>query len=189
MRAADLLAPPGASARLEDVKATPPDLPVAFVEIPKGSRNKYEYDERLKRVVLDRTLYASVVYPCDYGFLMETLGEDGDPLDTLLLVTSPTFPGCLVPCRPVGVLEMHDEAGQDEKILCVPHDDPTWTRVSDAGDVRPELLAEIKHFFEVYKDLEAGKHVTVGEWEGREQAVEAWARGHERWRQEGAGSA
>ena len=89
-----------------------------------------------------------------------------------------------MPCRPVGVLEMHDEAGQDEKILCVPHDDPTWTRVSDAGDVRPELLAEIKHFFEVYKDLEAGKHVTVGEWEGREQAIEAWGRGHDRWRQQ-----
>jgi inorganic pyrophosphatase len=178
-----------ASARLEGVKATPPDLPVAFVEIPKGSRNKYEYDARLERVVLDRTLYASVVYPCDYGFLMETLGEDGDPLDTLVLVTAPTFPGCLIPCRPVGVLEMHDEAGPDEKILCVPHDDPTWTRVSDASDVRPELLAEIKHFFEVYKDLEEGKHVTVGEWEGREQAVEAWGRGHERWRQAGAGSA
>ena len=113
------------------MKATPADLPVAFVEIPKGSRNKYEYDERLQRLVLDRTLYASVVYPCDYGFLLETLGEDGDPLDALLLVTAPTFPGCLVPCRPVGVLEMHDEAGQDEKILCVPHDDPTWTRVAD----------------------------------------------------------
>jgi inorganic pyrophosphatase len=166
------------------VKATPPDLPVAFVEIPKGSRNKYEYDARLERLVLDRTLYASVVYPCDYGFLLETLGEDGDPLDVLLLVTSPTFPGCLVPCRPVGVLEMHDEAGQDEKLLCVPHSDPTWTRVSDASDVRPELLAEIKHFFEVYKDLEAGKHVTVGEWEGREQALDAWARGHDRWRQQ-----
>ena len=114
------------------MKATPADLPVAFVEIPKGSRNKYEYDARLERLVLDRTLYASVVYPCDYGFLLETLGEDGDPLDVLLLVTSPTFPGCLVPCRPVGVLEMHDEAGQDEKILCVPHSDPTWTRVADA---------------------------------------------------------
>jgi inorganic pyrophosphatase len=99
-------------------------------------------------------------------------------------VTSPTFPGCLVPCRPVGVLEMHDEAGQDEKILCVPHDDPTWTRVADASDVRPELLAEIKHFFEVYKDLEAGKHVTVGEWEGQELAQQAWLRGHERWRKE-----
>jgi inorganic pyrophosphatase len=79
---------------------------------------------------------------------------------------------------------MHDEAGQDEKILCVPHDDPTWTRVADASDVRPELLAEIKHFFEVYKDLEAGKHVTVGEWEGRELALEAWGRGHDRWRQQ-----
>ena len=97
---------PAAGRRLGHVKATPPDLPVAFVEIPKGSRNKYEYDARLERVVLDRTLYASVVYPCDYGFLLETLGEDGDPLDALLLVTSPTFPGCLVPCRPVGVLEL-----------------------------------------------------------------------------------
>lgn len=152
------------------MKATPADLPVAFVEIPKGSRNKYEYDARLERLVLDRTLYASVVYPCDYGFLLETLGEDGDPLDVLLLVTSPTFPGCLVPCRPVGVLEMHDEAGQDEKILCVPHSDPTWTRVADASDVRPELLAEIKHFFEVYKDLEPGKSVEGAHWAGRDDA-------------------
>jgi len=159
------------------------------IEIPKGQRNKYEMDHVTGRIRLDRTLFTATQYPADYGFIEGTLGEDGDPLDTLLLVTSPTFPGCLVPCRPVGVLEMHDEAGQDEKILCVPHADPTWTRVSDAGDVRPELLAEIKHFFEVYKDLEAGKHVTVGEWEGREQAIEAWARGHERWRQELASSA
>ena len=80
---------------------------------------------------------------------------------------------------------MRDEAGQDEKLLCVPHDDPTWTRVEDMSHVRPELLAEIKHFFEVYKDLESGKHVTVGEWEGRGQAVAAWTRGHERWDEEG----
>jgi len=165
---------------------TPPDQPVAFVEIPKGSRNKYEYDEGLGRVVLDRTLWASVVYPCDYGFLVDTIGEDGDPVDALVLVTAPTFPGCLIPCDPIAVLDMRDEAGQDEKVLCVPHSDPTWTRVQEIEDIRPSLLEEIAHFFEVYKDLEHGKHVTVGGWEGRAAAEAVFATGRKRWLEAGA---
>ena len=160
---------------------TPVDQPVAFVEIPKGSRNKYEYDERFGRVVLDRSLYSSVVYPCDYGFLLDTLGLDGDPVDALILVQAPTFPGCLVPCDPVGVLHMSDEAGDDAKVLCVPHNDPTWSRISSYEEVRNELLAEIAHFFEVYKDLEKGKHVNVGGWEGPEAAMAIYQAGREAW--------
>jgi inorganic pyrophosphatase len=162
------------------VQRTPPDQPVAFVEIPKGSRNKYEYDERLGRVILDRTLYSSVVYPCDYGFLLDTLGADGDPLDALVLVSAPTFPGCLIPCDPVGVLQMRDEAGDDAKILCVPHRDPTWSRISEHDQVRPELLAEIAHFFEVYKDLETGKHVEVNGWANADTARAIYLEGRER---------
>jgi inorganic pyrophosphatase len=163
------------------VQRTPVDQPVAFVEIPKGSRNKYEYDERFGRVVLDRTLFSSVVYPCDYGYLLDTLGHDGDPVDALVLVQAPTFPGCLIPCDPVGLFEMRDEAGEDEKILCVPHNDPTWSRVQDLSQVRDHLLNEIAHFFEIYKDLEPGKHVEVGGWKGREAAVAAYQRGHQAW--------
>ncbi len=171
------------------MKRTPVDQPVAFVEIPKGSRNKYEYDDRFGRVVLDRTLWASVVYPCDYGFLLDTHGPDGDPLDALVLVTAPTFPGCLVPCDPVGVLHMHDEAGDDPKLLCVPHNDPSWSHRRQLEDIRPSLLDEIAHFFEVYKDLEDGKHTTVQGWEGEAAALEIYRQGHAAWveRNEGTG--
>jgi len=158
---------------------TPVDQPVAFVEIPKGSRNKYEYDERFGRVILDRTIFASVVYPSDYGFLLDTMAADGDPMDVLILVAAPTFSGCLIPVDPIGVLEMHDEAGEDPKLLCVPHNDPTWSRVDDISQLRPSLLDEIAHFFDVYKDLEPGKHVTVDGWKGRERAMELYDTAHE----------
>ena len=166
---------------LARMKRTPQEQPVAFVEIPKGSRNKYELDDRLGRVILDRTLRSSVVYPCDYGFLLDTLGLDGDPVDALVLVAQPTFPGCLIPCDPVGVLHMTDEAGDDAKVLCVPHNDPTWSRVKEHTDIRQELLDEIKHFFEIYKDLEEGKHVEVGEWESRDQALAIVTAGRAAW--------
>ena len=162
------------------MKRTPADQPVAFVEIPKGSRNKYEWDAGLGRLILDRTLYSSVVYPCDYGFLLDTLGEDGDPVDALILVAAPTFPGCLIPCDLVGVLHMRDEAGEDAKVLCVPHNDPTWTRVSSYDEIRGELLEEIAHFFEVYKDLEKGKHVEVGSWGDRDEAFAIYQEGRAR---------
>jgi inorganic pyrophosphatase len=165
------------------VQRTPEGQPVAFVEIPKGSRNKYEYDERLGRVILDRTLYSSVVYPCDYGFLVDTLGSDGDPVDALVLVSQATFPGCLIPCDPVGVLQMRDEAGDDAKVLCVPHNDPTWSRISSYREVRHELLDEIAHFFEVYKDLEPDKHVEVRGWESRDVALAIVTAGREAWLQ------
>ena len=104
--------------------------------------------------MLDRTLWTSVVYPADYGFLMDTLGRDGDPVDALVLVAEPTFPGCVIKVEPVGVFEMHDEKGEDDKVLCVPFKDPKWSRVHDIGDIRVSLLDEIAHFFDVYKDLE-----------------------------------
>ena len=138
------------------------DAVVAFVEIPRGSRNKYEYDEELGRVVLDRRLFTSMSYPADYGFIVDTLGEDGDPLDALILVSEPTFPGCAIRVRPVGVFHMADEKGPDEKIICVPLKDTAWMRVSDVHDIPAELRNEVEHFFQVYKDLEEAKVETHG---------------------------
>jgi inorganic pyrophosphatase len=149
----------------------------AFVEIPKGSRNKYEYDAALGHVVLDRTLWTSVVYPADYGYLMGTLGRDGDPVDAMILVAEPTFPGCVIPVEPIGVFEMRDEAGDDDKVLCVPYGDPTWSDLHDISDIRGSLLDEIAHFFDVYKDLEHGKDTEIVGWRGRDHADEIVAAG------------
>jgi len=135
---------------------------VAFVEIPRGSRNKYEYDAELGRVVLDRHLFTSMSYPADYGFIVDTLGEDGDPLDALILVSEPTFPGCAIRVRPVGVFHMTDEKGPDEKVICVPLKDPAWSRVYDIHDLAPEYREEIEHFFEQYGHLERKKVTTRG---------------------------
>jgi inorganic pyrophosphatase len=135
---------------------------VVFVEIPAGSRNKYEWDEELGGVVLDRRLFTSMSYPADYGFIEGTLAEDGDPLDALVLVGEPTFPGCRIRVRVVGVFHMTDEKGPDEKVLCVPLRDPAWSGISDVHDVPPPLRNEIEHFFQVYKDLEAAETVTRG---------------------------
>jgi inorganic pyrophosphatase len=134
---------------------------VVFVEVPSGSRNKYELDEELGAVVLDRRLFTSMAYPADYGFIEGTRGEDGDPLDALVLVGEPTFAGCRIRSRVVGVFHMSDEKGPDEKIICVPLKDPAWLRTTDVHDVPPELRNEIEHFFQVYKDLEVGKGETV----------------------------
>jgi inorganic pyrophosphatase len=135
---------------------------VVFVEIPSGSRNKYEYDEKLGGIVLDRRLFTSMSYPADYGYLEGTLAEDGDPLDALVLVGDPTFPGCHIRVRIVGVFHMEDEKGPDDKVLCVPLRDPAWSRVSDVHDIPRELQNEIEHFFQVYKDLEEKRTVTYG---------------------------
>jgi inorganic pyrophosphatase len=124
------------------------------VEIPSGSRNKYEYDHRRQRFVLDRVLYSSVHYPCDYGFIEGSLAQDGDPLDVLVVIAEPTFPGCVVRARPIGVLDMADEKGHDYKILAVAHDDPRWEGASELEDVSPHRLREIENFFETYKTLE-----------------------------------
>ena len=127
------------------------------VEIPKGSRNKYEMDHDSGAIWLDRHLFTAMSYPADYGFIPHTLAEDGDPLDILLLLDEPTFPGCHVRARPIGVFRMRDDKGIDAKILCVPADDPRWSDIQDLDDVRPHLRNEIRHFFEAYKELEPEK--------------------------------
>ena len=135
---------------------------MVFVEVPSGSRNKYELDAATGHIVLDRRLFTSMSYPADYGFVEGTMGRDGDPLDALVLVGEPTFPGCRIRGRIVGVFHMADEKGPDEKILCVPLRDPAWMRISDVHDIPAELRNEIEHFFQVYKDLEEGKVETGG---------------------------
>jgi len=153
---------------------------VVFVEIPGGSRNKYEWDAELGGVVLDRRLFTSMSYPSDYGYIEGTLAEDGDPLDALVLVADPTFPGCRIRVRPIGVFHMTDEKGPDEKVICVPLKDPAWSRTSDIHDVPAELRNEIEHFFQVYKDLDhEGKVSTRGfgnRWEAEEAITAARAR-------------
>ena len=134
-----------------------------LIEIPKGSRNKYEYDFELKKVRYDRMIFSSMMYPADYGFVPETLALDGDPLDVLVLVTEPTFPGCVIEVKPIGVFHMADEKGPDEKVICVPVSDPIASRVNDLPELNGHLLKEIEHFFRVYKDLEK-KKVDVGGW-------------------------
>src|SRR5437764_10255976 len=141
-----------------------------FVEIPRGSRNKYEYDHAQHVIRLDRRLFTATVYPADYGFVPETLAEDGDPLDVLVLLEDPTFPGCWVRVRAIGVFWMEDEKGPDAKILCVPAHDPAFADVDDLSAMKPPLLEEIAHFFDVYKMLEPGKATTTRGYEGRDAA-------------------
>ena len=140
------------------------------VEIPKGQKNKYEVDHATGRIRLDRTLFTSTAYPADYGFIEGTLGQDGDPLDALVLLPEPTFPGCLIQCRAVAMFRMKDEAGGDDKVLCVPAGDPRGDQVKDIADLSDYLLLEIEHFFTVYKDLEPGKSVEGATWTGVEEA-------------------
>ena len=137
-----------------------------IVEIPKGSRNKYEMDHASGAIWLDRHLFTATSYPADYGFIDHTLGEDGDPLDALVLLDEPTFPGCHILARPIGVFWMSDEKGPDAKILCVPAKDPRWAHIQDLDHLLPHLQEEITHFFMVYKALEPGKGTEVRDWEG-----------------------
>jgi inorganic pyrophosphatase len=135
---------------------------VVMVEIPGGSRNKYEFDHDTGAIFLDRRLFTSMAYPADYGFIPETLAEDGDPLDALVIAAEPTFPGCHIRARAVGVFHMADEKGPDAKIICVPLNDTASTHIHDIHDIHPEFRAEIEHFFQVYKDLEQKKTETHG---------------------------
>lgn len=141
------------------------------IEIPRGSRNKYEIDHDSGRLKLDRRLFTSMGYPADYGYIDDTLGEDSDPLDAIVLLKESVVPGCLVHARPVAVFRMTDEMGSDEKILCVLAGDPREDGIQDLGDVDQFVLDEIQHFFENYKVLEPGKGVEVGtRWESRSVA-------------------
>ena len=139
------------------------------VEIPKGSRNKYELDHERGVIRLDRRLLTAMSYPADYGFIPETLGEDGDPLDAMVLLEDPTFPGCWIECRPIGVFWMRDEKGPDAKVICIPTNDPGRADVTDISQLPEMFLSEIEHFFDVYKILEKKKTAVLG-FDGREVA-------------------
>lgn len=147
-----------------------PELVQAVVEIPRGSRNKYELDKESGLLRLDRVLYSAVVYPGDYGFIPRTLAEDGDPCDILVRINEPTFPGCLIDARPIGVLRMLDKGDPDDKILAVPAHDPFHGEYFDIADLPQHYLNEIEHFFAIYKDLE-GRRVQVLGWEKSDAAM------------------
>ncbi len=140
------------------------------IEIPRGSRNKYEIDHDTGQVFLDRRLFTATTYPADYGFIPNTLGGDGDPLDALVLLEDPVYPAVHVEAKPVGLLWMQDEAGPDAKIICVPPTEPRWKGVEDLKDLPEELLEEIKHFFDVYKALEPDKHASTAGFENKKAA-------------------
>ncbi|WP_209325880.1 inorganic diphosphatase [Brevibacterium renqingii] len=158
---------------------------LATIEIPRGSRNKYEVDHETGRVKLDRYLYTSMQYPADYGFIEDTLGNDGDPLDVLVLLPEPLFPGVLIDVRPIGMFQMEDEAGGDDKVLAVPAGDPRWDDVNDISDVDKFTLDSIEHFFSRYKDLEPGKYVKGSSWAAREAAEAEINASIERFKAEG----
>src|SRR6188474_1791605 len=152
-----------------------------LIEIPRGSRNKYEVDHATGRIRLDRTLFTATQYPADYGFIEDTLGEDGDPLDALVLVQEPTFPGCLIRARAIGMFRMTDEKGGDDKVLCVPANDPRQEHLRDIHHMPEFDRLEIQHFFEVYKDLEPGKSVEGATWTGRVEAEAEIVASQRRW--------
>lgn len=154
----------------------------AIVEIPKGSQNKYEYDVEHHIVKLDRVLYSPLYYPGEYGFVPQTLGKDGDPLDVLILVNFPTYPGTLIECRVVGMLEMIDNGEADDKILCVPKNDIRYSHIKEYADIREPVLNEVAHFFEVYKHLE-GKKVEIAGWKSKEEAYKIIEQSIERYKQ------
>jgi inorganic pyrophosphatase len=154
-----------------------------LVEIPKGSRNKYEFDPELGAIKLDRFLFSSVVFPTDYGFIQQTVGEDGDPLDAMVCVSEPTFPGCVIPVEAVAVFRMTDDKGRDDKVLCVPHEDPNWSFMRELDDLPDPMRGEIEHFFSLYKERE-GKEVAVDGWYGRDRALEIVEAAQSRWREE-----
>jgi inorganic pyrophosphatase len=158
------------------------DKLLCYVEIPKGSRNKYEWDEDLGALKFDRFLYSSVVYPTDYGYIPETLGEDGDELDAMVCVSEPTFPGCMIEVKPLALFKMADEKGIDDKILCVPLSDPAWNTLETLDDLPKQLTDEITHFFSIYKDLEQ-KETEVRGWYSRDDAELEIARARERHRE------
>ncbi len=156
---------------------------MVMVEIPKGSRNKYEFDKEKRLLKFDRMLFSAVHYPSDSGFILDTLAEDGDSLDALVLVWEPTFPGCIIEARPIGLFKMWDEKGPDQKILCVPVSDPFWNYIKNLSEVPPHLLQEIEHFFKIYKELEKKKTGVEG-WEDRNAAIKIIVESQQRCRKD-----
>jgi inorganic pyrophosphatase len=154
-----------------------------LVEIPKGSRNKYEWDEELGAIAFDRFLFSSVVYPLDYGMIPRTLAEDGDPLDAMVATTEPTFPGCLIRIKPIALFKMSDDKGIDDKVIGVPLSDPNWNECESLDDLSDQLKNEIEHFFAVYKTLE-DKEVEIDGWYSREDAQKVIEESHARYARE-----
>ncbi len=154
-----------------------------IVEIPAGSRNKYEMDHETGEIFLDRMLFTATRYPADYGFVPDTLAEDGDPIDVLVLVGEPTFPGCRIRVRLIGVFLMEDQGQPDHKLIAVPEGDPRWEHVAEVADLPQHLREELQHFFEVYKDLENKKTAALG-WLGLERARHTLAAAREAYRHE-----
>jgi inorganic pyrophosphatase len=156
---------------LSRIPAQPePGLINVLVEIPAGSKNKYEFDKDMQAFILDRVLFASVQYPYDYGFIPNTLADDGDPLDGMVMMDQPTFPGCVIAARPIGMLEMIDGGDRDEKILCVPAEDPRYAEVKTLADVAPHRLDEVAEFFRTYKNLEKKVTEILG-WKDADQVA------------------
>jgi inorganic pyrophosphatase len=158
-----------------------PDEVNAVIEIPRGQTNKYEYDKKLHVFRLDRNLYSPVHYPGDYGFIPSTLSDDGDPLDVLVLVDAPSFPGCLTTVRPIGMLEMIDQGREDEKILAVGTNNPIYKDLHDYRELYPHLLLEIEHFFTIYKELEA-KTTRITGWQDAARAKEVVGESQQRYK-------
>ncbi|MHA1185797.1 MAG: inorganic diphosphatase [Candidatus Heimdallarchaeota archaeon] len=156
-----------------DVKPgpNPPEIVYAVIETPQGSKNKFEFDKDIMAIYLDRVLFSSVVFPISYGFIPRTLGDDSDPLDIMVLITEPTFPGCIVTARPIGVLKMKDEKGDDDKIIAVAHNDPRLSEAHELDWVPKHQLIEVEEFFRDYKKLEKGKKTEVQGWENKESAL------------------
>jgi inorganic pyrophosphatase len=161
---------------------------VCVVEIPKGTRNKYEYDPQLEGIKFDRLLMSAATYPADYGYVRGTIGEDGDPLDALVCLYEPTFPGCLIPFKALGLFKMHDDKGSDNKVICVPLKDPYWSAHETIEDLPEMLRGEIEQFFSIYKDLER-KDVLVDGWGSREEALSEISFAQRRHRGHSRGSA
>jgi len=160
-----------------------PEVVYAIIEVPKGSRNKYEYNKEMEAFMLDRVLYSPVHYPADYGFIPQTTYDDGDPMDILVLMDQPTFPGCVIEARPIGIMGMIDGGDKDYKILAVPAEDPKYEEIKDIDDVAEHLKKEIAHFFSVYKNLE-GKEVEVLGWEDADSAKNELKRSIEMYKEE-----
>ncbi len=166
----------------EPVSAMSEDAPPLYclVEIPRGSRNKYEWNEKLQAITLDRFLFSSVVYPTDYGFIPDTMAEDGDPLDAMVCVSEPTFPGCVIEVKPIAVFKMRDDKGTDDKVLCTPLNDPNWSTMEGLDDLPIAMRDEISHFFSIYKQPE-GKVVKVDGWYDLRTALTLIDEARQRW--------
>ena len=153
-----------------------------LIEVPKGCRNKFEYNRNTGAMELDRRLFAAVNYPTEYGLIPETEGEDGEELDALVCITEPTFPGCRVPANPIGVLRMHDGERRNTKVICVPLGDPAWSAIEDVGDLPEQLTEEISHFFDTYAQLE-GQDWKIEGWGSRPEAMVEIEAAHKRYRE------